>query len=270
MSKIKTLAASLILSETKGITVEEAMSELSKLSFKEYYNLIEAGTSIVPPSGQPIGTQNPASRPATNQPTRQQPGQPIRPGQQQQMQPGQQQQMQPGQPPIPGAPPVPGQQPMQPGQQQQMQPGQPPIPGAPPVPGQQPMQPGQQPPVPGAPLAPGQQPPVPGAPLAPGQQQPTEEEVHLARLRELAGIRENCSAGATGASAIAIAPAVMGSVKRRQSTDEELKKEYTAKEAPKTIVGDTKPAQASGQLSANLAASGMKSASRINNGRKRR
>jgi hypothetical protein len=111
-------------------------------------------------------------------------------------------------------------------------------------------------------------------PNQPAQQQTTQtttEDADLIRLKELAGIRENCSAGATGAGAIAIAPAAMGKVKRRQETDEAmLKKEYTPKESAKTIIGDTKPNQASGQLSANLAATGIKTASRSNNGRKRK
>lgn len=106
-----------------------------------------------------------------------------------------------------------------------------------------------------------------GQPPAPGV---TEEEVELQRMVELAGILENCSAGATGAGAIAIAPASMGKVKRRQETDEAAPpKEYTPKEPAKTIVGDTKPNQASGELSANLAARGKKTASRINNGFKK-
>lgn len=96
-----------------------------------------------------------------------------------------------------------------------------------------------------------------------------QESIELQRLRKLAGISENCSAGATGAGAIAIAPAPMGKVKRRQETSEQAPVEYTPKEAPKTIVGDTKPNQASGKLSADLAARGKKTASRINNGRKR-
>ena len=101
--------------------------------------------------------------------------------------------------------------------------------------------------------------------------QTTTEDADLMRLKELAGIKENCSAGATGAGAIAVAPTAMGKMKRRQETDEAmLKKEYTPKEAAKTIVGDTKPNQASGQLSANLAATGIKTASRANNGRKRK
>jgi len=111
-----------------------------------------------------------------------------------------------------------------------------------------------------------------GQNIQPGQQptQPTAEDVNdLARMRKLAGIREECSGGATGAGAIAVAPAAMGKVKRRQPTEEQIKKEYTPKEAAKTIVGDTKPNQASGELSANLAVRGKKTASRTNNGFKR-
>ena len=89
------------------------------------------------------------------------------------------------------------------------------------------------------------------------------------RMQQLAGIKENCSAGATGAGSIAVAPAAMGKVKRRQETNEQQPVEYTRTEAPKTIVGDTKPAQASGELSANLAARGQKTASRNKNGLRR-
>lgn len=92
----------------------------------------------------------------------------------------------------------------------------------------------------------------------------------LQRLKELAGISENCSGGATGAGAIAIAPAPMGRMKKREPTEETLKKEYTPREAAKTVIGDTKPHQASGELSATLAANGKRTASRINNGMKRR
>jgi hypothetical protein len=104
--------------------------------------------------------------------------------------------------------------------------------------------------------------------IQPGAQ-PTQEEMDLARLRELAGITENCSGGATGAGAIAVAPVSLGKVKRRQPAEEALKNEYTPKGPAKTVVGDTKPSQASGKLSADLAASGKVSASRVNNGRKR-
>ena len=108
----------------------------------------------------------------------------------------------------------------------------------------------------------------PGTQAATSGSQTTEDVTDLKRLRELAGIKENCSAGATGAGAIAVAPVAVGKIKRRQPAEEALKAEYTPKSAPKTIVGDTKPAQASGKLSADLAASGKKAAGRINNGKK--
>lgn len=102
------------------------------------------------------------------------------------------------------------------------------------------------------------------------QEGPSADQNDLQRLKELAGIAENCSAGATGAGAVAIAPVPMGRMKKREPTEETLKKEYTPREAAKTVIGDTKPNQASGELSATLAANGRKTASRINNGIKRR
>jgi hypothetical protein len=96
-----------------------------------------------------------------------------------------------------------------------------------------------------------------------------EEELTLERVLALAGIRENCSGGATGAGAIAIAPAATGKMKRRNETSEgALTPEYTPKGPAKTIIGDTKPNQASGKLSADLAASGKKTASRVKNGQR--
>lgn len=100
------------------------------------------------------------------------------------------------------------------------------------------------------------------------------EDKDLIRLRELAGlnnIRENCSAGATGAGAIAIAPTGAGNKKpmKREYTQEARPVEYTPKEPAKTIIGDTKPNQATGKLSADLAARGQKTASRTNNGFKK-
>ena len=96
------------------------------------------------------------------------------------------------------------------------------------------------------------------------------ESQEISRILELAGIRENCSAGATGAGAIAIAPAAQGKIKRRnEPTEESLKTEYTPRGPAKTIIGDTKPNQASGKLSADLAATGKKVASRTNNGFKK-
>lgn len=95
-----------------------------------------------------------------------------------------------------------------------------------------------------------------------------EESKDLARMRKLAGIVENSSAGATGAGSIAVSPTAMAGPKRRQGATEQ-KKEYTRTAPAKTIVGDTKSHQASGELSATLAANGKKTASRINNGRKK-
>lgn len=96
-----------------------------------------------------------------------------------------------------------------------------------------------------------------------------ENDDDLSRILELAGISEMSSGGAVSAGAIATAPASMGSVRKRTEESGSLKKEYTRKEPPKTIIGDTKPGQASGELSANLAASGKPSASRKNAGFKR-
>lgn len=93
----------------------------------------------------------------------------------------------------------------------------------------------------------------------------TEDAAQLSRLRELAGIKEDASAGSISASAIAIAPTSPSTMRRRQPTDEKLKKEYTPGSA-KTIIGDTKPNQASGELSATLAANGKKTATRTRNG----
>ena len=102
------------------------------------------------------------------------------------------------------------------------------------------------------------------------QQQAMEDANDLQRLRELAGIKENCSAGATGSGSIAIAPVAVGNtIKRRPPAEESQKKEYEPRDSAKTIIGDTKPNQASGELSANLAVRGKKTASRTNNGFKR-
>lgn len=113
---------------------------------------------------------------------------------------------------------------------------------------------------------------VPGQPNVQQPTQPTQEsqdDKDLTRLRQLAGVEENCSGGASSAGAIASVSAPMGQTKKRNIADESLTPEYTPKSSAKTIIGDTKPNQASGKLSADLAASGKLSAGRINNGRKR-
>jgi hypothetical protein len=111
-----------------------------------------------------------------------------------------------------------------------------------------------------------------GAPGTPNGTQPAVEAGGLSRLRELAGlpakVGEDCSAGASGAGGIAVAAKPMGTMQRRQPTAERVKKEYTAKRAT-TVVGDTKPAQASGELSATLAANNKPTASRTNAGFKK-
>lgn len=90
----------------------------------------------------------------------------------------------------------------------------------------------------------------------------------IARMRHLAGIAEDASGGASCAGGIAVAPTAMGNAKRRTATEEAPAVEYTPKVA-KTVAGDTKPNQASGKLSADLAARGKKTASRTNNGFKK-
>lgn len=89
------------------------------------------------------------------------------------------------------------------------------------------------------------------------------------RLKQLAGISENASAGASCAGAMGASTAQpLGKKIQRRSVEESPVTEYTPTVA-KTVVGDTKPAQASGKLSADLAARGKKTASRKNNGFKK-
>lgn len=232
------------LAEAKNLGLSEARQELARMSFTEYCNLVnEAGTAIVPPSGQTIA---PSANPAGQQKA--------------------------------------GQAAKAPQKMKAIWPGQ----GAPVEVG---MTVGLKGPT-GVPV-PGEvsqvdmsangvkvKNPTTGKdewmntdslePFMAGDETAAPQQANdLQRLKELAGIAENCSGGATGAGAIAMSAAPMGKLKRRQPAEEALKQEYTPKEAAKTIVGDTKPNQASGQLSATLAANGRKTASRINNGRKR-
>jgi len=109
-----------------------------------------------------------------------------------------------------------------------------------------------------------------GQNIKPGQQPATEDAQAIARMRKLAGIKEDASCGATGAGAIAVAPAAMGKVKRRTDPVEESPSLEHPVAGRKTIVGATGPqASAIGRLSANNAARGKKTASRTNNGIKK-
>lgn len=231
------------LSTTRGIDIKEAKDVISKMSFIEFHKMMEASTTIVPPSGNTISPNKPSAtpdKPATAAPTQ---VKSIWPGQ--------------------GAPVEVG---MTVGLKDQ---------SGKTVPGE----------ISKVDLsAKGAmvKNPTTGKPewmnidnLEPymdqDNQQPTLEHTsELLRLKTLAGIKENSSAGASCAGAIASVPVAIGKTKKRQQTDEELKKEYTPKHSAKTIVGDTKPNQASGELSATLAANGKKTASRTNNGMKRR
>ena len=89
-----------------------------------------------------------------------------------------------------------------------------------------------------------------------------EDDAELTRILELAGISEMSSAGASCAGAITVGPAAMGATRKRSQESVSLDSEHNRETPYKSIIGDTKPAQASGQLSANLAASGKPTARR--------
>lgn len=95
-----------------------------------------------------------------------------------------------------------------------------------------------------------------------GEESEETDTTDLDRLRELAGLGEMASAGASCAGAIATAPTPVGKVRTRSEESARLKSEHKRDTPYETIIGDTKPAQASGQLSANLAASGKPTARR--------
>jgi hypothetical protein len=250
------------LAEMKDISITEAKQLIESMSFGEYLTLIE---TVIPPSGNTIG-------PTT---------QPIQSGTQQN--PPSQPNGATPQPPANGGQPSPAAStPNQPtsatGQKSLMWAGQ----GTPlqqgmtvgfkgpngvPVPGQVSQVNGSNvtitDPTTGKPSV------MSMADLQPFSQQANED---IQRMRTLAGIKENCSAGATGSGGIAVANTGLGHapLKRKQYSNENVQqKEYSRKEPAKTIVGDTKPHQASGELSATLAANGRKTASRTNNGFKK-
>ena len=241
------------LVNAKGITLQEARQEISKMSFIQYMRLSEAGANITPPSGQTIGPSSGAISPsATTQssqtaPKKAQvmwngPGSPIEQG------------MTVGLNGPNGMPVA--------GEITQVDTSAKGVRVKNPTTGQdewhgnddlQPFVGGNT---------------VPGATnqAAGLQQQQMAED--LKRMKHLAGIAEDASGGASCAGGIATAPTAMGNVKRRQSVEEGPSEEYTP-EVAKTVAGDTKPNQASGRLSANLAARGKKTAARTNNGFKK-
>lgn len=224
------------LADARNIGLSEARMLISQMSFNEYRSLDEASADIIPPSGKPLSPSGPGGAPPAA----------TTPGQQSSPPPAGSQPAAAGPTPVKTPPTDPrGVQVRNPqtGKMEWMKPT-------------TPAQPGQA--------------AQPGAQAAAGlQAQAVSEDKALARMRQLAGIKEDGSSGASCAGGIAVAPMPMGGVKRRQPTNEQQPKEYTAKEAPKTIVGDTKPGQASGELSANLAVRGKKTASRTNNGFKK-
>jgi hypothetical protein len=229
------------IAKEKGISMEKAKQDISEMKFSDYLRLLEA-SNIIPPSGQTITpttqpTQNAAPVPgASNKPVVSWPGKgtPMQSG------------MTVG---VKGS----GNMPV-PGEITQVDQGAKGVKIKNPTTNQeewyndadvQPYMTGAQ----------GQM-----------QQQPqqtntqvTAEDVELTRMKTLAGITETASCGGTSAGAIATAPASMG-VKRREKTDEEIPT------MPKTIVGDTKPNQASSKLSNDLVKRKLKSAGRKDNG----
>lgn len=236
------------LAESKNISIEDARKEVSKLSFAEYHRLSEAnGAAIVPPSGNTISPttsnqQNTPTSAASNKMKAIWPGKgaPVEMG----MTVGLK---------GPSGTPVPG-------EVTQVDATAKGVKVKNPTTGRDEW------------MNMDTLEPFMANSTAGGQQQqqniaPTAESAELMRLKELAGIREDCSGGATGAGAIAVSPAAMGSVRKRQGTEEGMtKKEHTPKGPSKTIVGDTKPMQATGELSATLAANNKPTANR----RKRR
>ena len=251
------------LAEARNVSLEESRKIISEMSFAEYHALYEDGTAIVPPSGNTI-TPTPTS--SGTAPTAASPGglKSIWPGKGAPLEVGMTVGLK-----GPNGLPVPG-------EVSQVDMASNGVKIKNPTTGQEEWQntANLNPYIAGGAAA---APPTAGTPATgvntadqqPGIPTATTEDIELARMCQLAGIKENCSAGATGAGSIATAPVSMSPMQKRQPTTG-MKKEYTRTTPVKTIVGDTKPHQASGELSANLAASGMKSAGRTNNGMKRK
>lgn len=242
------------LAKLKGITLEESRKELSNMTFMQYMDLLEAGANITPPSGQAIGPNAGApSMPGGKQPAPQQSQQ-----QQASKTPQKAQVMWAGKgSPIeqgmtvglkgPSGLPVAG-------EITQVDTSANGVKVRNPTTGQEEWHGNDD-------LEPYMAQQTPGAP-----QQMAEE---LKRMKQLAGIAEDASGGASCAGAMGASTAQpLGKKIQKRQVEEAPAVEY--KQGPqKTVVGDTKPSQASGKLSADLAARGKKTASRINNGIKR-
>lgn len=252
------------LSKIKNITLQESKQAISKMSFMQYFNLLEASADIVPPSGQKIGpsssatvgsqgssaavaspsatTQGPSKAPAKAQVMWRGQGSPIEQGMTVGLKgpnglpvAGEITQVDQAANGVRVKNPTTGQEEWRNNDELQQYVGGDTKPGA--------------------------------TPQAAGLQQQMAEE--LSRMRQLAGIKENSSGGCTSAGSVGGGvPVELGGMKRRQAVEEGPSEEYTP-EVAKTVAGDTKPNQASGRLSANLAARGKKTASRINNGFKK-
>ena len=252
------------LSNKRNISLQEAQAAMATLSFGEYVKLLEAGSNIPAPSGQTIGPSGAAAmnanpQQASAQNTQQQTTQPA------QNAPQKAQVMYGGKGgPIergmtvglkgPNGAPIPG-------EITQVDTGRKGVAVKNPTTGQEEWHGNDE-------LEPytgdATTPSVTNQAAGLQQQQMAED---IARMKQLAGISENCSAGATGAGGIATAPTPMGNTRRRQTTENSMD-EYTPTVA-KTVVGDTKPKQDSGKLSARLAKAGKPTATRTNNGFKK-
>lgn len=238
------------LSKLKGITIAESKKELSNMSFSQYVNLLEAGANITPPSGQAVGPSAgaPSMQPSSQQSQQQKPQ--AAPQKAQVIWPGKGSPVEQGMTvglKGPNGLSVPGEI-TQVDQSANGVKVRNPTTGQEEWHGNDDLQPYM-------------------AQQQSGSQQQMAEE--LSRLKQLAGIAEDSSGGASCAGAMgASTPQPLGKKVQRRQMEETPAVEY--KQGPqKTVVGDTKPNQASGKLSADLAARGKKTASRINNGIKR-
>jgi len=257
------------LANLKGITIEESRQEITKMSFKQYHNLLEAGANITPPSGQaigpsagapaqggapstapiaPSGTSAPAqgsqSAPSKAQVMWNGPGSPIEQGMTVGLKgpnglpvAGEITQVDQGANGVKVKNPTTGQEEWHGNDDLQTYSDNTSAPGA--------------------------------SPQSAALQQQQQVAEDIRRMRQLAGIAEDGSGGCTGAGSVGGGvPVALGGMKRRTATEEAPAVEYTPGVA-KTVAGDTKPNQASGKLSADLAARGKKTAARINNGFKK-